>query len=160
VTTTLYRHFDSADVLLYVGISGSPGRRFDQHAGEQSWWSEVARTSMEHYPSRTDALAAERQAITAEQPRYNVHHGPLRRRRRSPHSGPVTVDPALAVKLRTVTERIGVMQARVELERADRDRLVVEALDAGGSLREVAALAGLSGPGVMKIRDRVKGDPR
>lgn len=66
----------------------------------------------------------------------------------------VTVDPDLAKKLRKVTERIDAMQERIDIERAERDRLVVQALDEGGSLREVAALVGLSGPGVMKIRDR------
>lgn len=40
---------------------------------------------------------------------------------------------------------------------AERDAVVVEALEAGGSLREVADLVGLTGPGVMKIRDRLKG---
>lgn len=33
VRTALYRHFDAADVLLYVGISVSPGMRFDAHVG-------------------------------------------------------------------------------------------------------------------------------
>lgn len=62
---------------------------------------------------------------------------------------PVTVDRALARRLQRAAERI-------EASTTERDRLIVEALDAGGSLREVAALVGLTGPGVMKIRDRMR----
>lgn len=61
----------------------------------------------------------------------------------------VTVDPRIAQRLRKIADRM-------EADRAERDRLIVEALDAGGSLREVAELVGLTGPGVMKIRDRAR----
>ena len=59
----------------------------------------------------------------------------------------VTVDPQLARQLRRAASKL-------EDARAERDRLVVQALAEGGTLREVAELVGLTGPGVMKIRDR------
>ncbi len=41
---------------------------------------------------------------------------------------------------------------------AERDRLIVQALDEGGTLREVGALAGLSGPGVLAVKRRMERD--
>jgi predicted GIY-YIG superfamily endonuclease len=73
-TTTLYRLFDSELRLLYVGIAGNPGRRFEQHASDKPWWSEVAHVRTKHYDTRQLATAAERQAIQVENPRYNLAH--------------------------------------------------------------------------------------
>lgn len=72
--TTVYRLFDVDDDLLYVGIAGNPGRRFEQHAKDKPWWSEVDHIGLEHHPDRRSALAAERLAIVDEKPRYNVVH--------------------------------------------------------------------------------------
>lgn len=88
---TLYRHFDAADELLYVGIAFEPAARRRQHAADKLWWLEVARTSYEHHPTREAALQAEAAAIRAERPRWNVvHNVPTLRTARSlftPRSG-------------------------------------------------------------------------
>ncbi|MDP4501032.1 GIY-YIG nuclease family protein [Nonomuraea turcica] len=70
--TTLYRLYDAADQLLYVGIGGNPGRRFEQHRSGKPWWGKVARVTLEHHPTRESALAAEVVAIQVERPRYNI----------------------------------------------------------------------------------------
>lgn len=70
--TTLYRFFDDRDRLLYVGISSNPGRRFSQHGLAKPWWDQVARSTMEHFPTRSLAEMAERQAIWDENPLYNI----------------------------------------------------------------------------------------
>lgn len=70
--TTLYRLFGQQDELLYVGIASNPGRRFEQHAKDKPWWSDVERVTLEHRKDRKEALAAESAAIAAEQPRYNI----------------------------------------------------------------------------------------
>lgn len=73
-STTLYRLRDIAGRLLYVGIAGNPGRRFDQHAKDKAWWGEVASVNLQHFDSRPEALKAEREAIELEHPVYNVVH--------------------------------------------------------------------------------------
>lgn len=73
-TTTLYRFYNSADELLYIGIAGNPGRRFSEHAKTKPWWPQVARSTMEHHSSRGAALAAEERAIRTERPLHNVVH--------------------------------------------------------------------------------------
>lgn len=70
----LYRFFGADGALLYIGIALQPFARMGQHRREKSWWGEVATVAIEHHVSRADALAAERLAIKAERPRYNVVH--------------------------------------------------------------------------------------
>jgi predicted GIY-YIG superfamily endonuclease len=70
--TTLYRLFSDDGALLYVGIAGNPGRRFEQHRKDKPWWGQVAEIKLEHFQTRTAALTAETAAIKAERPRHNV----------------------------------------------------------------------------------------
>lgn len=68
----LYRFFDAAGRLLYVGITGNPHARFLGHRSERSWWSDVRRITMDIYPDRRSVEMAERAAIRDESPAYNV----------------------------------------------------------------------------------------
>lgn len=70
--TSLYRLFAADGSLLYVGIGGNPGRRFEQHRTNKPWWGDVASMTLEHHPTREAAIAAELQAIKAENPRHNI----------------------------------------------------------------------------------------
>ena len=70
----LYRFFGDDGALLYVGISLQPFARMGQHRTDKSWWGEVAAVTIERHPTRRDVLAAERDAIRREKPRYNVVH--------------------------------------------------------------------------------------
>lgn len=46
--TELYRHFNSDDVLLYVGITGEPVmRRLQGHRRKGSWFKEIAYIKLE-----------------------------------------------------------------------------------------------------------------
>lgn len=81
----LYRFYDAADQLLYVGITNNPGHRWKKHASDKPWWSDVTRAELEHHPNRDAALAAERAAIVQEHPLHNVIHN------RRPHATPELV---------------------------------------------------------------------
>jgi predicted GIY-YIG superfamily endonuclease len=70
----LYRAYDAQGVLLYIGITMNPGNRFAQHSEDKPWWADVAEIRVEHFGSRKRVLAAERAAIQAERPRFNVIH--------------------------------------------------------------------------------------
>lgn len=74
-STDLYRFFDAAGDLLYVGISVSAIQRASEHRADKGWWHEVASMTVEKVPGdRAAALEAERLAILNEGPRYNVVH--------------------------------------------------------------------------------------
>lgn len=68
----LYRYYDSAGDLLYVGISVDPLKRRDQHRAKSRWFSLVASMTAELTWSRSDALDAETEAIETELPMYNA----------------------------------------------------------------------------------------
>ncbi|MFE4915837.1 GIY-YIG nuclease family protein [Streptomyces sp. NPDC056652] len=69
--TALYRLYDDSDVLLYLGISFSPEARWGQHRNEKHWAHQVVRTTVEWYPTRKAALAAEEKAAAAEKPLHD-----------------------------------------------------------------------------------------
>lgn len=76
--TTLYRLYEATGRLLYVGITGNPGRRFEQHAHDKPWWSDVTDVKLEHHPTRQAALEAERDAILTSSPLHNIVHNTAR----------------------------------------------------------------------------------
>lgn len=76
-TNTLYRAYDKAGQLLYVGVSCRGIRRFDEHA-KRPWWQTVAAIKVEHFHDRKAAFDAESLAITAEAPVHNRAGVPTR----------------------------------------------------------------------------------
>lgn len=70
--TALYRHFDSAGSLLYVGISNDALRRLCQHKERSHWQPQIARVEVEWLPDREAALKAEADAIVSENPAWNI----------------------------------------------------------------------------------------
>jgi excinuclease UvrABC nuclease subunit len=71
--TAVYRHFDATGRLLYVGSTGDPEARWKQHQRQSGWVMAglVDSITVEWWPSRAEARAAERVAIRAENPVYN-----------------------------------------------------------------------------------------
>lgn len=70
----LYRAYDRRGRLLYVGKSLGPAARFRGHSQTQPWWHEVDTIRLEHFPDDKLASEAEKAAIQAEKPRYNIVH--------------------------------------------------------------------------------------
>lgn len=97
--TALYRHFDAAGRLLYVGISLSAVQRLAQHKQASHWFAQIARVDVEWLPSRHDALRAESKAIANEAPLHNrarpcIHTPPPARPASLPDWGLVVLHPA------------------------------------------------------------------
>jgi len=74
--TAVYRLFAVDDTLLYVGVGREFGVRWERHAKTQPWWPHVDHQTVQWYPGREDALAAEDQAIKSERPVYNIAGSP------------------------------------------------------------------------------------
>lgn len=75
---SLYRFYDEAGILLYVGISVNPLGRWDQHR-TKTWWRDVRTATIEPCESREAALDAELAAIRAENPQHNIRRGAVMR---------------------------------------------------------------------------------
>ena len=74
ISIHLYRHFNAAGELLYVGISLSALGRLGQHRTNARWYSTVAAVTIETFPTRAEAAEAEHKAIREERPRHNTAH--------------------------------------------------------------------------------------
>lgn len=129
--TALYRHFDAAGQLLYVGISMCVFTRSRTHHHSKPWFKSVCRIDIEWFPSRSHAEVAEYQAIKREHP---LHNGTFNRRTSSPDREPILVldeqhrplpdvsqAPLSALALFPKGKRK--IMRKVDVERAQRDRL-------------------------------------
>ena len=67
----VYRVFDAADRLLYVGCSVDVESRLRYHEQHSFWWIFRSRVETEEFPSRAEAAEAEVAAIGSEHPRWN-----------------------------------------------------------------------------------------
>ncbi|WP_327335899.1 GntR family transcriptional regulator [Streptomyces sp. NBC_01324] len=73
--TALYRLYDEAGALLYVGITNDPDFRWKAHLySNKVWPRQVARHEIEWHESRAAAVRVEIEAIKAERPRHNGKH--------------------------------------------------------------------------------------
>lgn len=71
----VYRLYDEAGTLLYVGSAYDPKERAKKHR-EKPWWPRVARREDEWHPSREAAYVAETEAIAEAHPLGNKISGP------------------------------------------------------------------------------------
>jgi DNA-binding transcriptional regulator YhcF (GntR family)/predicted GIY-YIG superfamily endonuclease len=71
--TALYRYYDAADSLLYIGISDDPDRRRDEHAvtAADTWYPLAVSRRVGWFDTRAEAEGAEKLAIKQEKPRFN-----------------------------------------------------------------------------------------
>ncbi len=76
----LYRFFDGEGRLLYIGITGDAAVRWSNHRRDRPWWPLMRRIEIEPHATRADVEAAERAAIIAERPAFNVTHNAARKR--------------------------------------------------------------------------------
>lgn len=68
----VYRLYDAAGDLLYIGISTNPLGRISQHRSKRPWGKEIVRDEVEWFDGREAAKDAERWAIHFENPRHNL----------------------------------------------------------------------------------------
>jgi excinuclease UvrABC nuclease subunit len=71
VKASVYLAYGGKDKLLYVGITGVRTKRFSQHRLSSEWWDLAERIELEHYPTRSQALAREANLIFERQPPFN-----------------------------------------------------------------------------------------
>lgn len=73
-TTALYRWYDQAGRLLYVGITDDVATRQTRHAKRSSWAEFAVRSTVQRLSTRQVAERAEVEAIKTEQPLFNRQH--------------------------------------------------------------------------------------
>jgi predicted GIY-YIG superfamily endonuclease len=73
-STFLYRFYDAAGVLLYVGVTDNLAERTWSHARASTWMEFAVRSTIERYAKRTEAEEMEVAAIRGEGPLFNLAH--------------------------------------------------------------------------------------
>lgn len=70
----VYRVFDAAGRLIYVGCTKDLNRRLRYHQyGYTAWWnSQAVKVRAKVFPTKAQALLAESAAIRDERPRWNI----------------------------------------------------------------------------------------
>lgn len=71
----LYRQYDSAGNLLYIGVTRNPKQRMAQHRSTSPWSKDIHRVDIDkkhHYRYISSAQKAEEAAINIERPIHNV----------------------------------------------------------------------------------------
>jgi len=159
--TALYRLYDDADRLLYVGISRNPDVRWGQHSISKAWWSDVAHRTVEWHDTRIDAETAERNAIRAERPQHNVLGAPIKGFHDTPR--PSLQDypdptPADLVELAMRTAMHDLRNQHREAQRQEADALaeyheaIADAADAGMKQVDIADATGFTREHIRKVR--------
>ncbi|MEU6340273.1 GIY-YIG nuclease family protein [Streptomyces sp. NPDC046977] len=67
----MYRCYDAADTLLYVGCSIDPDRRLHEHR-RKDWWPQVTRSEVEWFDRPYDAALREWQVSQTENPLHGT----------------------------------------------------------------------------------------
>ena len=135
MSVQLYRHFNQSEELLYVGISVSAMLRLGQHCAVSPWFKDISRVMIETFPTREDALAAEKAAIKTERPKFNTQH----------NKPPKPVKP-----WNTVTQSERVAEAKTEIIRQ------VTTLKAVYTTAEASNVLGIATSTVMKLLESGK----
>jgi predicted GIY-YIG superfamily endonuclease len=91
-THILYRFFNTAGRLLYVGITNDAATRIQQHEADKAWFRDVTGCTMEHFPTRDALERAEIHAIQTERPKHNIAHATIEPIRMRP-SNPSAAEP-------------------------------------------------------------------
>lgn len=138
--TAVYRWYDADDRLVYVGVSNNPAARADQHSREKPWWTQVARCEVAWFPSRPEALVAERAAIQTEMPTLNYVGTPrqseAQRRQESMRQVAVRLPVSLIARL----------DAIAAAERRDRSDVLRRLVEDGLALRQSRAATATAAP--------------
>jgi hypothetical protein len=136
---TVYRYYDAAGRLLYVGLTGQGYGRAHDHRRTAPWWPLVVRGEFEHFADGLGALGRETALIASLAPLYNRADNPgrvparLGRPRRVDRDRPRLVGPG-GPKRRQVEAYLATLDGE-QLGRTARE-ITAELTDAGMDVSE------------------------
>ena len=76
--TSVYLYYGVNGYPVYAGVTDRGSRRMHEHVDDKPWWPLVIGCTVEHYATRTEALAREAFLIRSYRPAFNFQHNPDR----------------------------------------------------------------------------------
>ncbi|MGW6557926.1 GIY-YIG nuclease family protein [Streptomyces hydrogenans] len=148
----MYRFYDAANELIYVGITNNPPKRWQLHAYEKSWWKDVVTREVEWYPTREEAEVVESQVIDYQRPKWNTDGGEPERGRPGSgsswkrHAGWEPDEAILGIVRDYEQKQVDLGVARDDLETA-----IVEVMRQGVSAARISKFLPFSTPMIQSI---------
>lgn len=103
---TLYRYYNSSNILLYIGLTNKMSRREYEHSLESPWYSQSSYVTVEHFEDAREAAHKENIAISLENPLYNKDvSGLYAADKRNNPDGIVTIEEFIEYRERVVNLR-------------------------------------------------------
>lgn len=154
--TSVYRYYDRAGLLLYVGITARATKRQREHNGDKEWWQFVTTQEVEHYPTRIQAAGREKSLIREFRPPFNRQHNPDHESLRAYY---LAAGPALPAKSDAATlspkEAFHAAHGKVPLTQIQAGNVAVFA--AGKAFRELLRSAWPTPERVLFLAPRKRG---
>ena len=150
----VYRIFDAAGVLLYIGRTMRLGLRLSEHRKAQPWWPEVANIDLALFDDADDAKREERRAILAEHPRHNKERLPVAATSRAPLLVWTPLPDDLKARIAVAARE----RSRTPVRSPGRDdqlaAVLYEALSLGCQPSPVANAAGLLADHIKRLSEK------
>lgn len=110
MSTGVYRFYDEAELLLYVGVTQGLPKRLQEHRWTE-WHRSIRHVTVEWFDDKYEGLVAEQMAIIKEKPKHNVLVCDVPPNERDGIIERVTADPFLTYT--AVAEEYGVSRERI-----------------------------------------------
>ena len=107
----VYQHIGVSGEILYIGMANNFYRRTGDHERKASWFHMVKTVNVHHFPDRDAAMAAEKEMILRERPRFNSQYltnsaNPTKQRQELVNARRVPLMPLLKKALAINDEKI------------------------------------------------------
>lgn len=159
----LYRMFDEAGALLYVGVSMNVAQRFAAHRAVKDWWGDIRQITLEHHAARNDVLQAETLAIRTELPRYNLADSVRNRTLTVVNASPdVRLSAMELAEARVVAavQQVRALEAEIVDARTEERAAILAVLATGTKQVRICKITGFSREYIRRITLRGEADSR
>jgi predicted GIY-YIG superfamily endonuclease len=143
----VYRYWDSAGQLLYVGVTKHPGRRRSQHKLRSPWFAAATEESVIWFPDAQSASLAEQDAIREERPLHNRMQPPWA----VPVEPSVHPDGDSTANVQTAMGRLAECQQVVDTRLAEFHAAIAAAIESGERQTDLVRQTGYTRETIRRI---------
>lgn len=136
--TALYRLYNAANEVIYIGTSYKPADRLKQHRDLKWWWPQVKRHEVIWFPDQFFAERVELEMIGIEKPIHNTTGVPGKLQGDPPMATADLIPASITEELKRAADRY----REFRQAEADLDAAIIAAAKAGYRPKDIATLIG------------------